>query len=92
MISIGIVHGGILSTAIDNTFGWLFTALNYPPSFTANLTVNFKKPVMENTEVKIIAKLTEKKGRKMFMSAVMYNTKNEILVESTALFITMQKE
>ena len=38
----GIVHGGIISTAIDNTFGWLFTALNYPPSFTANLNVNFR--------------------------------------------------
>lgn len=47
---------------------------------------------MENTAVKIIAKLSEKKGRKMFMSAVMYNADNEILVESTALFITMQKE
>lgn len=38
----GIVHGGIISTALDNTFGWLFMTLNYPPAFTANLTVNFR--------------------------------------------------
>lgn len=38
----GIVHGGVISTVIDNTFGWLFTALKYPPSFTANLNVNFR--------------------------------------------------
>lgn len=38
----GIVHGGIISTSIDNTFGWLFTALDYPPSFTANLNINFR--------------------------------------------------
>ena len=38
----GIVHGGIISMAIDNTFGWLFTALEYPPSFTANLNINFR--------------------------------------------------
>ena len=38
----GVVHGGLISTAIDNTFGWLFTALKYPPSVTANLNVNFR--------------------------------------------------
>ena len=38
----GIVHGGIIATALDNTFGWLFTALKYPPSFTANLNINFR--------------------------------------------------
>ena len=38
----GIVHGGIIATALDNTFGWLFTALKYPPSFTANLSLNFR--------------------------------------------------
>ena len=38
----GIVHGGIISTVIDNTFGWLFTTLKYPASFTANLNVNFR--------------------------------------------------
>lgn len=38
----GIVHGGIISTVFDNTFGWLFTILDYPSSFTANLNVNFR--------------------------------------------------
>jgi acyl-coenzyme A thioesterase PaaI-like protein len=38
----GIVHGGIISTTIDNTFGWLFIALNYPSAFTANMSVNFR--------------------------------------------------
>ena len=47
---------------------------------------------MANTSVKIVAKLVEKKGRKMFMSAVMTGPNDDILVESTALFITMQKE
>ena len=47
---------------------------------------------MANTSVKIIAKMDEKKGRKMLMSAHMLSESNEILVEATALFITMQKE
>ena len=47
---------------------------------------------MANTSVVITAKLTESKGRKLFMSAVMRSPDDEILVESSALFITMQKE
>ena len=52
----------------------------------------FRKLVMANTSVVITAKLTESKGRKLFMSAVMRSPDDEILVESSALFITMQKE
>jgi len=37
-----VVHGGITSTAFDNTFGWLFFALGVPSAFTAYLHVNFR--------------------------------------------------
>ena len=37
-----IVHGGITSMLFDNSFGWLFWALNIPPAMTANLVVNYK--------------------------------------------------
>lgn len=51
-----------------------------------------RKPVMANSSVIITAKLNEAKGRKLFMSATMRSPDGDILVESTALFITMQKE
>jgi hypothetical protein len=38
----GIVHGGITAIAFDNSFGWLFLAQKLPPSFTANLNVNYR--------------------------------------------------
>lgn len=56
------------------------------------VTQYLRKPVMANTSVKIIAKLDEKKGRKLMMSAVMMGLGDVVLVEATALFITMQKE
>ena len=37
-----IVHGGITSLIFDNTYGWLFMALQQPPAVTANLVVNFR--------------------------------------------------
>jgi acyl-coenzyme A thioesterase PaaI-like protein len=54
----GIVHGGIISLVIDASFGWLFMAMDIPKSVTANLNVNFRKPLIENTNIVIKAKIT----------------------------------
>ena len=47
---------------------------------------------MANTSAIITAKLVESKGRKLFMNAIMRSPDDVILVEATALFITIQKE
>lgn len=56
----GIVHGGIISTAFDNSFGWLFFTFDTYPAFTANLSVNFRKPLYENSTVILRAKIDNK--------------------------------
>lgn len=55
----GIVHGGIISAIFDNTFGWLFLTLKEKPAFTANLNINFRKPVYANTSAVVHCKVTE---------------------------------
>ncbi len=55
----GIVHGGIISTVFDNSYGWLFITMEIPPAFTVNLNVNFRKPVFENSTALVRAKVTE---------------------------------
>jgi acyl-coenzyme A thioesterase PaaI-like protein len=87
----GVVHGGLTSTLFDNTFGWLFFALGKPPAVTANLTVNFKRPVYANSTVLLKAKLQEAEGRKLYMVATMENSDGMILADSTALFIILRR-
>lgn len=84
-----VLHGGITSTIFDNTFGWLFFALGIPSAMTANLTVNFRKPLPENSLVLVRARLDGREGRKIFMSASLENIDGNILAESTSLFITL---
>ena len=43
-----IVHGGIISAIFDNTFGWLYITNKLKSAFTANLTINFRKPIYAN--------------------------------------------
>jgi acyl-coenzyme A thioesterase PaaI-like protein len=62
-----------------------------PQAYTANLNVNFRKPVQENSTVIIKARLHKIEGRKIFMESTMHSENDEILVESTTLFITAQK-
>jgi acyl-coenzyme A thioesterase PaaI-like protein len=44
-----IVHGGIISAIFDNTFGWLYMVTKQKSAFTANLNINFRKPLYVNS-------------------------------------------
>lgn len=84
----GIIHGGITSLILDNSFGWLYIALNNtPPAVTANLNINFRKPIYAYSNVILRLNLIEVKERKIYMSAVMKDNSKEILVEATSLFV-----
>lgn len=87
----GVVHGGLTSAMFDNTFGWLFFALGKPAAVTANLNVDFRKPVYAGSVVVIKARLQREEGRKMFMTATMENSLGTIVAESTSLFIMLKK-
>ena len=57
----GTVHGGIIGSAFDNSFGWLFLTLGVPPAFIANLNINFRAPVLSNSTSLLRAKISETK-------------------------------
>jgi acyl-coenzyme A thioesterase PaaI-like protein len=82
-----VVHGGIISTMIDNTYGWVFIAGRKQIGFTANLNVNFRKPIGSDQLVILKSKLVEQKGRKYKLEATIRDMQGQVLVESTALFL-----
>eukprot|EP01038_Epipyxis_sp_PR26KG_P004925 gene4925-6892_t len=87
-----IVHGGITAMMIDNSFGWLFFALKLPLAVTANLNVNYRAPIRENSTILMKIKLESFEGRKMVMSAVVEDPKsNKVLADASSLFITIAK-
>lgn len=85
------VHGGMIATMIDTTFGWLFFACEFPAAMTANLRVDYRKSVAANSTVLLKTKLQESKGRKLHMVATMEDVNGNILAESTCLFIVLRK-
>lgn len=87
----GIVHGGIISMIFDNSFGWLFTVAKIKAAFTANLNINYRKPVLADSTAVVRAKVTEISGRKLYMSAT-WESGGVVYADASTLFIAPREE
>ncbi|CAK4834500.1 unnamed protein product, partial [Aphanomyces euteiches] len=59
-----IVHGGCISTVLDELFGWTMFWMTDKVGFTANLTVHFRKPLPVDTFGIIYTELEKQDRRK----------------------------
>ena len=73
---IGIVHGGIISLLFDDICGFAFDALGIKHAVTANLNVNYRTPLLANTEVYLEVQFDKmkSKGRKLYFNVQMKST------------------
>ena len=58
----GIVHGGIVSTILDELLAWACTARGYD-SVTGELSVRFRRPMRVGEPVHGTGRITKEKGR-----------------------------
>jgi len=85
----GIVHGGISSLIFDDVFGFAyFIACGGLMRFTANLNVNYRSPLPQNTKAVIRVKLVEIERRKVKMEGQLTSIDGKtVYAEATALYI-----
>lgn len=84
----GVVHGGILSLIFDDVCGFAYDALGVTHAVTANLNVDYRAPVLQNTEVRIAVQLSGRDGRKLYWKAQMTSMDQQTLyAEATSLYI-----
>jgi acyl-coenzyme A thioesterase PaaI-like protein len=89
-----IVHGGALSAVFDDVFGALFVASRQGNGFTANLNVNYRKPVMAGTNLVIEARIDRIEtgltgSRKVHFSGTLRDRDDQSILytEASALFV-----
>ena len=71
---------------------WLRTGENKMPAFTANLDVNFKTALLQNSEAVIHVYHNKTHGRKIYFSATMQSVDgNTVFAEASSLFIQSTK-
>ncbi len=87
------MHGGILSTLIDETCGWVVTRKMQTSGFTANLSVKFRKAVATTEPLLTIrANIVKQMRNLLFIHAEITNSQGEVCTEGEATYFMMNKE
>jgi acyl-coenzyme A thioesterase PaaI-like protein len=95
-----LIHGGFTSAILDEMFGWatfaernaLFGAKSQALIFTANLDVNYRRPMLCYSNYLIDVKVTKVvRSKKIYLEATITDKEGNVCIESTALYIIKQQ-
>ena len=82
-----LVHGGVLSTILDEIMSWAAIYLLKRITLTRSMTVEFLKPVYINNRLKAEGRLLELKGRhEAVMEGILTNDEETVCARSTGNF------
>ncbi|KAI8097974.1 HotDog domain-containing protein [Gilbertella persicaria] len=87
----GVIHGGLAATILDEMLAYVtIPSLPGYSGFTANLNVNYRKPILSNQWVIVRGELEKLEGRKAWGKAHIETIDETpvILTEATALYIS----
>ncbi|MFD0530129.1 PaaI family thioesterase [Kitasatospora arboriphila] len=89
----GLAHGGLLTTAMDETLGTLNWLL-HAPAVTGRLETDFVRPVPVDSELHIHAWVTGVHGRKVYSAAEgrIGGPDGPVAIRAQALFIQVKLE
>ena len=82
----GMLHGGITAVLFDEAMGKL-CRFSDARAVTAELSVEYLKPIRVNQEIIVEAFETERKGRQLFHQAEIRNTDGALLARGKARFV-----
>ncbi len=90
---INTMHGGILSTLVDETAGWVVFRKLQTSGMTTKLEVTYRKAVMTTEpQLTIRARLAEMKRNLAFINVTLENSKGEVCVEGKVVYFTFPSE
>lgn len=88
----GMAHGGIIAMLLDEAMGKA-CRFREVRAVTAELTVQYLKPVKVDQEIVVEGFETEQRGRNLFLAGEIRNSAGEVLAKGTGRFVVIgQKE
>ncbi len=89
----GVVHGGILSTILDEGMSWGAIFLTRKFILTKSMTVNYHKPVFVGDMLRVESEINERlNDREASMTGRIFNSKGELCVSSTGIMALMDMD
>lgn len=90
---IDTMHGGILSTLIDETCGWVVSRKKQCSGFTTQLNLKFRKSVSsKDPKLTIRANIIEQRRNMLFIHAILTNNAGELCVEGDVTYFLLSEE
>ena len=87
------IHGGILSTLIDEVCGWVVTRKMQTSGYTVQLNIKFRRTVSTaEPELTIRAKVAKQARNLVYISAEILNSKGEVCNEGEAVYFLMKED
>lgn len=84
---LGIIHGGLTAALCDELSGAASFVTCGPLHFTANLTLNYLKPIVAGQYILVRASVVSIIRRKVYVNVTVENGRGRIFAKGTALFI-----
>jgi len=83
----GIIHGGFSAAVLDEVCGAAVYSSMGGGNFTANLNVDYIRPVMADRWLLVRAKVVKVEGRKAYVSCMIEDGNGNPMVKAQALFV-----
>jgi len=88
----GRMHGGLITTLLDEVTGNYLFKLEGRPAYTAKMELRFRQPVLIGTTVKTIATIMSRHGRMVTMHGAVYNPDGKIAAECVSKLMVAPPE
>lgn len=86
----GVAHGGVVAAALDDLFGGVLVLLEQP-AVTANLSVDYRAPVVLGAPLELLGWSQGRAGRKLRLQGEM-RQEGTLVAQATALFLAVDLE
>ncbi len=88
---VGVTHGGIVSTVLDEVMARLVHVLGHE-AVTAELTVRLKRPAFTGRELTFVGRITGERGRIIDCAAEARDSSGALVAEATARMMKVRRE
>ena len=87
----GFLHGGIIALLLDEVMSKL-TRFTGQHAVTADLRVEYKRPIRVNTEIIVEGFVTRREGRQLYHEGEIRNAAGELLARGEGRFVVIDRK
>ena len=87
----GLVHGGIVSTLLDEAMGWAILELAGRFAVTRSLTVDFRRPVLIHRPLRVYARIAGEEGDGVLrVEAGVVDARERLLASAVGIWVPVR--